>query len=216
MGTDHGLKIGVVIPTIPGRESSLDRCIESYREHTRSAELIFAVRERSSTCGEGWMAGAIRLERYGGVHYLHLTCDDIEAIDSSWWRAAIQTCDQGKLPAPIIRTPSGGIESAGGKLGAPNNLITDIGPDWSDVDFTTLPFLSWSQWKRIGMIKAHYATDVWVSYRGRQLGIPTVLRHSYTFKHHQERAGRGAGMSQGARDAHDRALMHRELERHQT
>ena len=63
------------------------------------------------------------------------------------------------------------------------------------------------------MLDVHYASDVWVSYRGRQLGYETVLRHGFDVRHWHEQPGRGAGMSQNERDAMDVATMQRELEK---
>ena len=62
------------------------------------------------------------------------------------------------------------------------------------------------------MLDIQYCCDVWVSYRGRQLGYDTVLRHGYDLVHHQEQVGRGAGMSQNERDAIDTAVMRERLE----
>ena len=61
------------------------------------------------------------------------------------------------------------------------------------------------------MIPTQYCCDVWVSYRGRQLGYETVLRHGFDLIHHQEQVGRGAGMSQNDRDALDMETMLEEL-----
>jgi hypothetical protein len=205
------MRIGVVIPTIPGREDSLDRCLESYGK-TRGVELLFQVYPDSPCSGAGWKEGAAQLvEKHGEPDYLHLTNDDCEALRPEWWRPAVSACDKGKLPAPIVRNTDGSLQSAGGDMSAGAHLLTTIQPDWTEVGFTTIPFLSWEQWKQIGMLYVHYASDVWVSHRGRQLGIPTVLRHGYEIAHHMHPVGRGAGMSQGERDQHDWAIVRRAL-----
>jgi hypothetical protein len=61
------------------------------------------------------------------------------------------------------------------------------------------------------MLPIQYSCDVWVSYRGRQLGYETRLVHGYDLVHHQEQVGRGAGMAQHERDAMDTATMREEL-----
>lgn len=205
------MKIGVVIPTIPGREESLDRCLASYRR-TEGAELTFYVYRDSPCSGTGWKEGTARLvEHHGRFAYLHLTNDDCEAAHPLWWRDAVEACASGHLPAPIIRNSDGSLQSAGGDMGAGAHLLTTIQPDWTEVGFTTIPFLSWAQWSAIGMLDVHYGSDVWVSHRGRQLGVPTVLRHGYEIVHHMHQVGRGAGMSQAARDQQDVAIVGRAL-----
>ena len=90
-------------------------------------------------------------------------------------------------------------------MDAIGHLLNRHRKDWSPCDFTTVPFMSASQAEAIGMLDIQYSCDVWVSYRGRQLGYETVLRHGYDLVHHQEQVGRGAGMSQNERDAIDTA-----------
>lgn len=185
------MRLGVCIPTIPGREDSLERCIESYRKHTEGVDLVFAIHEDSPSSGEGWMQAAAQLEAgYDSIDLLHLTNDDIECVNDDWWVAASEITDVGALPAPIIYNSDGSIQSAGGQLGAEGDLLLHVGEDGTEVGFTTVPFMDWSQWKRIGMLPVHYASDVWVSERGRQLGIPTLLCHGYELTHHTSLVGR--------------------------
>jgi hypothetical protein len=205
--------IAIVIPTIPGREDSLERTIASYERFT-SCEHEIVVYPDSPSSGAGWLNGSYAfVDEHGTPDYIHLTNDDCEAGCEDWWKPCVSACDQGTLPAPIVRNPDGSLQSAGGQIGAPGNLLHEIGRDWSAVGFTTVPFLSWAQWERIGMLPVHYASDVWISHRGRQLGVQTVLRHGYEIVHHNHPVGRGAGMSQGARDAQDRAIVEEALAR---
>jgi 3-deoxy-D-manno-octulosonic acid (KDO) 8-phosphate synthase len=185
------MKLGIVVPTIPGREASLERCLTSYREKTEGIEVTFSVLENSPSAGAGWKMGAETLEQaHGPVDYLHLTNDDIECANDEWWTAAAEVTDTNQLPAPIVRNSDGSLQSAGGQLGANGDLLREIAPDGTRVGFTTVPFMSWSQWKQIGMLEVHYSSDVYVSERGRQLGIETVLCHDYELIHHMEQVGR--------------------------
>lgn len=195
------MRIGIAIPTIPGREQSLQRTIRSYRAHSRGVELIFSIHENSRSSGEGWRKGAATLAHgFGEPDYLHLTNDDIEVTDPAWWEACIETCDEDLIPAPVVYNPDGSLQSAGGQVGAVGDLITEVGRDRSPVGFTTVPFLSWAQWTEIGMLDVHYSSDVWISHRGRQLGYETVLRHAYQLTHHNHQTGREGQMQRSVAD----------------
>lgn len=179
----------IVVPTIPGREESLARCVESYMAHT-DTDYAIRIYRNSPSAGEGWLSGvAEHVAVHGPPDYVALTNDDCE-VTGEWWPAAVEACDAGKLPAPIVLNTDGSLQSAGGDFNEPSDLIHEIRPDWAEVGFTTIPFMSWEQWERVGMVPLHYCSDCWVSERGRQLGIPTVLRHGYRVTHHLHQVGR--------------------------
>ena len=175
--------IDLVVPTIPGREESLDRCLESFHGVNR-----IVIRDEK-TCGAGWTQG---IRRSSG-EYLVLCCDDVEAHPDLDLDACVEAVEQGYLPAPIVYRPDGSLESAGGDMSAPRCLLSEIQPDWTPVDFTPLPFVSREQIKKIRMIPSHMMCDVWVSHRGRTLGYETVLRHPFRLIHHHEMTGRKSG-----------------------
>jgi hypothetical protein len=186
----------VIVPTIPGREESLDRCQTAYRERSQGAQLEIITVPKSPCCGVGWLEGASISEG----DYIHLSADDLEPHEG-WWQPAVATCDDGLIPAPTVYNPDGSVQSAGGDLTAPNCLLTDEAiEDLTPVPYTPVPFVTRDQWERIGMIPAHYMTDVWVSYRGRQLGIETVWRAGYAFMHHNEPVGRNHERISGDRE----------------
>jgi glycosyltransferase involved in cell wall biosynthesis len=203
--------IDVVIPTINGREHSLERLLESLRKHTTN-HLTEIVVGDSKTCGWGWAQGlaAVRSD------YVLLACDDQQFISYGWDVVAIAAVDQGKIPCPRVWMPDGRIESQGGDMRLYGHVVPFPQKDWAPVQYTTVPFLSAKMAEEIGMLAdCHYATDVWVSGRGKQLGYETALRHGYDVVHWREMVGRGAGMRQSDRDAHDVATMLRELERYE-
>lgn len=173
-------EIDVIIPTVTGREDSLARCMASYQQTEPDANLI-VVWDRP-TVGIAWKTG---LEQSVSP-YVHLTCDDLEVSEPDWAEKCCAVVDDGKLPAPIVWKPTGELESCGGDLGGGDDLIREMREDGSPVDFTTVPFLSREQADRIGMIDSHYLADTFVSHRGRQLGIETVIVHGYEFVHHWE------------------------------
>ena len=199
--------IDAIIPTIPGREDSLERLIHSLRLRTYS-ELNPIVIDDSESCGWGWAKG---LERVEGDYVLY-ACDDQQFVGDGWDQAARVAADQDLIACPRVWLPDGRVESQGGDMEAFAHIIGRPQKDWTPVDYTTVPFLSASAARAIGMLAdCHYATDVWVSYRGRQLGYETALRHGFDVVHHREMHGRGAGMSQSDRDGMDVATMEREL-----
>ena len=177
--------VDVIVPTIEGREESLERCLASF------PGLNHIVVKGEPSCGKAWIKGIEQSK----ADYLLLCADDIQCDYYDWQKplwieACIEAVDQGKLPAPVVFRPNHSLESAGGDMNASGCLLTEIQPDWTPVDFTPMPFVSREQIEQIGMIEAHYMTDVWVSHRGRQLGYETVLRHPYRLIHHHEMIGR--------------------------
>lgn len=172
--------IDLIVPTIPGREESLERTLASFPDTNH------IVVTGQPTCGLGWLEG---IER-STADYLILCCDDIEAHPDCDLDACVETVERKQIPAPLIYRPNGTIESAGGDMGAPGCLLTDIRPDCDLVDFTPLPFVSRAQIEDIGMHSGHYMTDVYLSHKGRELGYETVLRHPFKLIHHHHMTGR--------------------------
>ncbi len=199
--------ISVIIPTIEGREASLERLLASFDPVADQLEI--EVVKGSPSCGAGWLEG---VQRTSGEYVLY-ACDDQEFLSEDWPEVCIEAVEVKSLPCPRVWTPAGEIESQGGDMEALHHTIRRPRKDWTKVDYTTIPFLSREWAERIGMLPVHYASDVWVSYRGRQLGIETVLRHGFDVRHHSEQVGRGAGMSQAERDAMDVKTMREELAR---
>ena len=200
--------IDCIIPTIAGREESLERLLDSLQRTTESAYEPLIVRD-SVTCGWGWKTGLERSQ----APYIALLCDDQEFLTPGWDVIAMETTNAGYLPCPRVMLPDGRYESQGGDMKALHHLSTQPKKDGTPVDYTVVPFLSREQLDAIGLIPpTQYAGDVFVSYRGRQLGYETVLRH-YDVRHWQEVTGRGAGMAQNERDAMDCKTVFDELDR---
>lgn len=203
------MTIDLIVPTVEGREASLERCLESFDRFTDEALNEIIIRD-PPTCGEGWIEG---LERSKSP-YVALVADDLEVISENWAEVCISTVDRGLLPCPRVYGPDLAIESQGGDMNAYQHVLARHTKDSAEVDFTTVPFCSREQIDRIGMLPIHYGSDVWVSHRGRQLGYETILRHGWDLIHHRESPARGAGMTQDERDAMDTQTMREELARH--
>lgn len=200
--------VQAIVPTVPGREASLDRLAESLLLTAPEVEVVPIL--NSKTCGWGWDQGM----QASDADYLLLACDDQEFVRPGWLPLVVETVDAGQLPCPRVWFADGRIESQGGDMSAPHHLINRPQRDGTAVDYTTIPFMSRDQAQAIGMLPdLHYCTDVWVSYRWRQLGGDTVLRQGYDVVHHHESVGRGAGMGQAERDQMDERAMREELAR---
>lgn len=171
--------VDVIIPTCPQYGGDLmARCIESY-ERTEGVNVI--VVEDSPTCGAGWLAG---IER-GSAPYVHLSADDIEPCNENWLNACVQGADEGRLPCPVVWTPARALESCGGNMAAPGCLNRTLVPDGTSADFGGAPFLSRQQMDEIGMLPIQVCSDVWVHYRGRQLGYRSTIVRDFEIVHHR-------------------------------
>lgn len=181
--------ISIVIPTIDGREDYFKKCVESYEKNTINKFEIVVIRNKP-TVGIAWNEGADKSNGY----YIHLTNDDIEA-KYAWDVPAIEAAEANKLPHPSVYTFDGRLDDRYG--GAPG--------DWSEVDMSTIHFMKKETWEKVGpSLDVHYYTDDWLSWKGWQLGFPTVVRKDYAFIHHYAQVGRGAGMHENDRMNHDR------------
>jgi len=175
--------VAIVIPTINGRSEHLARCLQAYAQTAPSAAIY--VEHGHGSCGEAWIAGADKATQ-AGFEYLHFSADDLEP-HQGWLDVAIDTVDDGYIPAPLVFNPDGSLDSAGLE-----NFGQYRGPyaDWQYVEGTTVPFLTRKMWERIGMIPVHYCTDLWVSVIGRRRGWETVIRTAMRFTHHAAAPGR--------------------------
>lgn len=179
-------RVAIVIPTIDGREADLARCVAAYARTAPNATVY--VEHSHGSCGEAWIAGAEKAAR-NGFGYLHLTADDLEPHDG-WLEVAIETVDDGMIPAPLVYQPDGTLESAG-LAGFSLNGVYD--GDRSPVEGTTVPFVTRAMWDVIGMVPLHYCTDLWVSAIGRHHGWETIVRTGMNFTHYTAPAGRNYG-----------------------
>jgi hypothetical protein len=220
--------IGIVIPTVDGREADLERCLAAY-ESTAAREGVAVhciVVTNRPTCGIAWQQGADHLtsgahfgteaegaqavELRGGVpDYLHFTADDLEPLPG-WATAAIDACNSGAIPAPLVYGPDGlQVQSAGGA--GDGVLYTTPPPPGEPVAWCAVPFMRTADWLgdwigAIGpMVPLHYYTDDWFSYRAGLQGLPIRFTPGYAFRHYDAAPGRGAGFTQAERAARDRA-----------
>jgi hypothetical protein len=168
--------LSVVIPSIDGREDSLARARDAYLRTGPTEMEIIVVRNLANwpaACNEGY--------RRAVGDRLHFTADDLEPIEG-WWQEALPWLDEhDELPAPRVFNHS--------PDGVWDNAID--GADGAIPHFTRIPLMTRDQYERIGpWPEIPYASDVWLSERGRTLGIETRMFHSYAFVHHWSQVGR--------------------------
>ncbi len=168
--------LSVIIPTITGREESYGRCLLAYVQTLPEGSEIVTVRDKENwptACNEGY--------RRAKGDVLHFTADDLEPLPG-WWEQALPWLDEhDELPAPKVfnHSPDGEWDNA-----------VD-GSDGAIPHFTRIPLMTRDQYERIGpWPEIPYASDVWLSERGRTLGIETRMFHSYAFVHHWSQVGR--------------------------
>lgn len=159
----------------------MQRLIDSCKQNT-ACHLDFIIVRDEETCGKAWQRGLTLCTN----PFIWLACDDLEVTSPTWAGACCDAVDDGKIPCPLIHRPDGSIESCGGDMNAPACLLTSKAEDGTEVDFSPSPFLSREMADEIGMIPAHYMTDVYASHKGRQLGYPTVITKDFQLTHHHE------------------------------
>jgi len=168
--------LSVIIPTLTGREASLRRCCDAYLATGPWDMELIIVHDKAS-----WPEACNVGRRKARGDRLHFTADDLEPLPG-WWREALPWLDEhDELPAPRVLN-----HSADGPWDNEGD-----GPDGALTHFTRVPLMRSDQWERIGRWPEHnYVADVWLSEKGRTLGIQTRVFHSYAFVHHWEQAGR--------------------------
>lgn len=173
-------EITVVVPTISGREESLQRALASY-DLTLAGEDYEIIEIKDwpswpSACNEGY--------KKSDSHYVHFTADDLEALPG-WWDAARQALTETpeELPAPRVYDyfppPEG-------------KFMNEIdGADGDLTHFTRIPIMTRGQYETIGSWPhIDYYADLWLSEKARTLGIRTRMVYGYDFVHHWSQIGR--------------------------
>jgi hypothetical protein len=187
--------ISVVVPTIPGREEMFGWVCAAYTSGDYAGNEVEVIVEHGHpTVGCAWQAGADKARG----EYIHLGNDDCEP-HPGWWQPAVQSCDEGFLPSPMVYTPAGYAQALPewGK----------VAPDRTPVSCAMIPFLSRAQWEAVSpLLLSHYYSDNFITDRAVAAGFPCEVRTGYAFTHHWAQAGRGAGMTEMNRMIHDEAL----------
>lgn len=169
--------LSVVVPTLTGREESLQRTISAYEETLAGREWELIVVQDKPTwptaCNEGYA------DTRGDI--LHFSADDLEPLPGCWDQVLPWLEEHDELPAPKVLN-----HSADGSF---DNI--EDGPDGSITWFTRIPLLRRDQYERIGRWPEYnYVADIWLSEKARKIGIETRIFYSYAFVHHWHQVGR--------------------------
>lgn len=176
--------IGVVIPTIAGREALLERTVSAYRK--TSDCTIVVVRDRP-TIGQAWNDGVAALIDNPEVAYLHLSADDVEPHEG-WDEAAMEAVWHNAYPSPRLLNEDGTLHSCG-TMGA--GMLLPETADWTACAASPFPFLRAQDWERIGpSLPIHYYADDYLGWRARCCGLDVVVSRGYCFTHMEGVTGR--------------------------
>lgn len=169
--------ISVVIPTITGREESLQRTLNAYEEHSpKNVDII--VTQDAPTWPDGCNAGYEQAK--GDI--IHWGADDLVPLPG-WHKRVVKMLRSGENVLPNARVWDYVPE------GTPSNV--NDGADLAPTLFTRVPIMRREQAEQIGTWPSIiYYGDCWVSERGRTLGIPTINVFGYDFVHHWCQIGR--------------------------
>lgn len=168
--------ISIVLPTISGREESLQQVIDSYVAHTKVKYEIVVIKN-APTWPEACNAGFQKAE--GDI--ILFGADDLDAT-AGWHRDILKFFKaHDELPAPYITDY---------EYDAPMMNAED-GEDGAYAYFTRVPIMRRDQWERIGVWPPLiYYADIWVSEKARTLGIRTKMLYSFRFVHRWCQIGR--------------------------
>jgi len=174
------VKLLVVIPTITGRELSLEQTKDAYR-NTAPACWIQVVKNAHNwptACNIG-----TDIARGLEVDAIHWGADDLEPLPG-WYESCLASLLRDRIPAPEAvfnhRPPEGG-GAANDNDGAPGEAA----------EFTRVPAATMDMANAIGpWPDIDYYADCWFSIKARYLGTPTVVAGGYSFVHHWHPTGR--------------------------
>ncbi len=171
--------LSVIVPTIDGREESLQRTLDAYCETLGDVEheVIVVRNERN------WPTGCNRGYEQSTGNVVHFGADDLVPLPG-WHEEVLDVLwDEDVLPAAAVYNylppPQGQFSNA------------EDGEDGAYVHFTRVPILTRDQYDRIGpWPEIDYYADIWLSEKARTIGIRTRIYYSYAFVHHWHQTGR--------------------------
>lgn len=177
------MKVGIVLPTVSGRERVFDRVYSAFEATCPDGwEFDVSVPEGYQTVGEAWNAGAPDVE---DADYLLLAIDDAEP-HPGWVQAAAQTVDAGYIPAPRFEFADGSLECCGSMgFGA----LLPESPDCTPCRNAPIIFVNPQWWRDLGPLPPwHYSVDDFFCWKAALHGHPLIYRSGMRFTHHHERA----------------------------
>jgi len=174
-------EITVVLPTITGREKSLEKAARSYERTLAGVDHDIVIIQDAPTWPEACNAGYYKSDS----PYILFGADDLDALPG-WWKAGKKALEENmmELPAPRVYDnfgPEGKRQFSNWKDGDDGDLT----------HFTRVPLMSKHQWETIGpWPPLVYYADLWVSEKARTLGIRTRMVYGFDFFHRWSQIGR--------------------------
>ena len=195
------MRVGVVVPTISGREESLQRTLDAYRETLAGLDYVLAIVRDKPNWPTACNLGADRLAP-DAVDVVHFGADDL-VPRPGWLQAALPVLAEGELPAPRVWDYFWND--------GPAHSQQIDGPVGALCHFTRVPILTWPMLQTIGpWPEIAYFADCWLSDAARAFGgWQTRVTEGYDFVHHWHQHGRLDGdpeLMEEARLAWQRAL----------
>ena len=190
--------IGIVLPTIKGREHLLEQSVDAWQEQEVENHdvAIYIVHDKSSI-GMGWQAGA-EYALKDGAEFLCLTGDDLIPHEGAL-AAGIHEAMMNMLPSPLI-FEHGKVLSCG-SLGGGMHLprIRDHAPCAT----SQIPLFHASMWEVVGPIPdIHYYASDYVSWMLRDTFKRRLCWTSvkYAFDHLEGTVGRARHVARSGQD----------------
>jgi len=171
----------VVVPTISGREESLEITLRSYEETLAGDDFELIIIQDAPTWPEACNEGYSKAD----AEYYLFGADDLDA-EPGWWeygKAALEAAPM-ELPAPRV------YDNHGPDGGRQLSNIKD-GEDGALTHFTRVPLMTQEQWEIVGpWPPIVYYADLWLSEKARTLGIRTRMVYGFDFFHRWSQIGR--------------------------
>jgi hypothetical protein len=177
------IKIGVVFPTVDGRQKSLEKAIRTtcppWAEDRDNVRFGIAIEGGHESCGAAWNAGAERLLKDEADFFL-FSADDLYPLTDHWYAWALKSCDEAELPGAFVYDE------------ATMQRHDDDGAPGTVVEFSRIPFLPAFLVEEIfPMPELHYYSDRWIGRAAlRSHGWRTRLVGGFDFVHAWGQPGR--------------------------
>ena len=187
------MSVTAIIPTVDGREESLERTLKACADENVNRVQVIRNRE---TCGEAWVEGA----RKARTKYVAFLADDLDP-HTGCFQAMIGAVEAKRHPAALVLEPDGSKQSCGGAGG---DVCRGDCHDWQPVEWSPTPFIRRDWWPLIEehadmLANLHYSSDCLISAILAKHGIPSVMRRPAVLTHYNHQAGRvGRAGSDGA------------------
>lgn len=180
------MRLSIIHPTITGREESLERMLEAYRQRTDGFDVEYITVKDFPN----WPAGVNAGSKLASGDVWFYGADDVEPLEG-WADAMMRTISAGEVPAGYYWDhPQGAVEPCGyTPSGAPVNAVD--GPPGSVPVFSRGPALTRALAERVGpWPEIDYYADNWVSDKVRTLGVEVRMTAGMHFVHHWHPVGR--------------------------